>query len=89
MTRPISNLPELPRGVIMGHIALESISLVWKRLTVRPKADKHTPALYLSISVVLLQLIMNQLHLLIHVVIIIAYFSSNLNVIRGFVFQKS
>jgi hypothetical protein len=43
MTRPISNLPELPRGVTMGHIAHESINLGRKRLTVRPKADKHTP----------------------------------------------
>lgn len=88
MIRPISNLPELPRSVIFGHIALESISLGRKRLTFRPKADKHTPALYLITTVVLLQLIMNQMNLLIHVIIIISYVSSNLKAIRGFVFQK-
>jgi len=43
----------------MGHFALESINHGRNRLTVRPKANKHTSALYLSLTVVLFQLIMN------------------------------
>jgi hypothetical protein len=36
ITRPFSNLPELPGGVIMRHFALDSINDGRKILTVHP-----------------------------------------------------
>jgi hypothetical protein len=96
ITRPFSNLPELPRGVIMRHFTLKSINDGRKRLTVRTQAVNFTHLRSIEVS---LRFYFNGSRTghkarwiswdIDSSKLIISYFSRNLNAIKCFLYQKT